>query len=303
MQNNLKEIAQTQATKNSLMDMKSEILKNVSEIKSNMTGSGQTDEFDRILANYTEEQIANLTFTQAKKIFVDAEGNFMFDEKEFKPEMILDFIKYLKASELTFAKLDEEFAKLDESLAEYSKELEEIVSQKGSLNKTMVAQLTEQIEDESVPENMKEKSRQMLKGLENAKTLAPLFELYEKVSTQNTIRELKDESRRISTLKAYTRVCKQNGIEPKLLRFGGFEAILGEKYTVHKNLFVFIVARYIKYLDKDLSLPENKGFVIQLTNYLREIVVGEESEQYKADKEEIETLKTNICLLLDKFYN
>lgn len=297
----IQEIHDAKVNRDNLMGIRQEIQKNVDEIKSNMTG----DPFgiDEILDKYTEEEIATMSYEKAKQVFVDADGTFVFNEDEFKPEMILDFIKYLKMSRVTFEQVDAEFAKMDAAMSEFSEEINKVVTEKGSLNKVVMEDLQKAINNESVAPSVRQNAEKMLKGLENAKTLAPLFELYSSLSTENTLKELKDESRRISTLKAYVRVCKENGIDSKLLKLGGFEVCLDEKYNTHENLFIFIIARYVKYLDKKVREPENLSFVVQLTNYVRTMMLGEESPQYQTDKEELEVLKGNICLLLDKFYN
>lgn len=297
----IQEIHDVKVNRNNLMDIRQEIQKNVDEIKSNM--SGDPLGIDEILDQYTEEEIAEMSYTKVKEVFVDSEGTFVFNEDEFKPEMILDFIKYLKMSRITFEKVDAEFAKMDAAMSEFSDEINKVVTEKGSLNKVVMEDLQKALNDESVVPSVRQNAERMIKGLENAKTLAPLFELYSSLSTENTLKELKDESRRISTLKAYVRVCKENGIDSKLLKLGGFEVCLDEKYNTYKNLFIFIIARYVKYLDKKVREPENLSFVVQLTNYVRTMMMGEESAQYQADKEELEVLKGNICLLLDKFYN
>lgn len=298
---NLNSIQETMASKESLQNMRNEISKTVDQIKSEMVTSIGIDE---ILDKFTSEEIANMSFAQMKEVFVDESGKFIFNENEFKPEMIMDFIKYLKMSRETFAKVDEEFEKMDSAIAEFSKEIETTIAQNGSLNKTVVADLTKTINDETKPEELRHNAAEMLKGIEDAKTLAPLFKLYETLSVDNTLRELKDETRRINTLKAYAKVCKENHIEPKLLKLGEFETVcLDLKYAPHKNLFIFIVARYIKYLDKKVREPRNMGFIIQLTNFIRTMMMGDQTDQYKADIEELTVLKENICLLLDKFYN
>ena len=297
----LSSMRETMVSKENLQNMRNEISKTVDEIKSNMTSSIGIDE---ILDKFTPEEIANMSYTKMKEVFVDEAGKFIFNEDEFKPEMIMDFIKYLKMSRCTFEKVDEEFEKMDNAIAEFSKELDETISQHGSLNKALVIDLTKTVNDESKSEKIRKNAAEMLQGIEDAKTLAPLFKLYETLSTHNTLTELKDEKRRINTLKAYAKVCKENHIEPKLLKLGDFESkCLDLKYAPHKNLFVFIVARYIKYLDKKVKEPKNMGFIVQLTNFLRTMMAGEETDRYKADAEELAVLKENICLLLDKFYN
>ena len=297
----IQEIHDVKVRRDNLMGIREEIQKNVDQIKSNM--SSEDFGIDEILDKYTEEEIAAMNYEKAKEIFVDAEGNFIFNEDEFKPEMILDFIKYLKMSRVTFQKVDAEFEKMDGAMSEFSDEINKVVAEKGSLNKVVMEDLRKVLDSEEAEASVKENAAKMLEGLENAKTLAPLFQLYSTLSTENTLKELKDESRRISTLKAYARVCKENGIDAKLLKLGGFEVCLGEKYSTYKNLFIFIVARYVKYLDKKVREPQNLSFVVQLTNYIRTMMMGEETPQYQADKEELEVLKGNICLLLDKFYN
>ena len=298
---NLQSMHETMISKQNLQNMRDKISKTVEEIKSGMTSSFGIDE---ILDKFTSEEIAAMSFEKMKEVFVDESGKFFFNEDEFRPEMIMDFIKYLKMSRDTFAIVDEEFAKMDGAIEEFSNEIETTIAQNGSLNKTVVADLTKTINDETKSEQLRNNAKEMLQGIEDAKTLAPLFKLYETLSVSNTLRELKDETRRINTLKAYTRVCKENHIEPKLLKLGEFEtACLDLKYAAHKNLFIFIVARYIKYLDKKVREPKNMGFIIQLTNYVRTMMMGTETNQYKADAEELTVLKENICLLLDKFYN
>ena len=292
---------EAKAKRNNLMDMKQEIQKNVDEIKSNMT----TDAFgiDEILDKYSQEEIAAMSYETAKEVFVDADGNFVFNEEEFRPEMILDFIKYLKMSRVTFEQVDAEFTKMDAAVSEFGDEVNKIVNERGSLNKVIMEDLKKVLDDENAEASAKENAEKVLKGLENAKTLVPLFDLYTTISTENTLKELKDESKRISTLKAYSRVCKENGIDAKLLKLGGFEVCLDEKYSTYKNLFIFIIARYVKYLGSKIREPQNLSFVVQLTNYVRTMMMGETTPQYQADKEELEVLKVNICLLLDKFYN
>lgn len=297
----IQQIHDAKISKDNLMEIRQEIENNVKEIKSNMV----TDSFgiDEILDKYTEEEIAAMSYSKAKEIFVDENGKFIFNEDEFSPQMILDFIKYLKMSRITFEKVDAEFAKMDTAMDEFSQEINKVVSEKGSLNKVIMEDLKKVMADENAEQSVKDNAAKMVEGLENAKTLKPLLDLYEKLSPENTLRELKDESKRISTLKAYSRVCKENGIDAKLLKLGGFEVCLDEKYSTYKNLFIFILARYVKYLDKKVREPQNLSFVVQVTNYVRTMMLGEESPQYQADKEEIEVLKESIGLLLDKFYN
>lgn len=296
-----------------MLDM-SKVLKQKKEYgKLRETIEGQRDEIlrnitaeydiDGALDKYSAEEIENMSFSKMKEVFVTSEGNFIFDENEFPEKMMMDFIIYLKHSRETFKKMDEELEKLDQSMEEFNKEIKSITGET-SFNKTLRASIESDLAQEGISEDKKARCEELLAAMDDAMTLRPLFELYEKVSPANTLRELKIESQRISVLKGYVRVCKENGLEPKLLKFGELEKVfLDEKYHVHKNLFIFILARYIKYMDTNLKQLRHRTFVIQLTNYIMEVVLGEEHPHYQADIKEIETLKMNIANLLDKFYN
>ena len=270
------------------------------EIFSKMTSEYNIDEE---LDKFTIEELENMSFDKMKETFVDAEGKFIFNEDEFPEKMMKDFILYLKQSRETFNKMDEELDNMDAYLEEFDKELKAIAGET-SFNKTLRASIKADLENENVSEAVKARCEELLSAMDDAMTLRPLFELYEQISPANTLKELKDESKRIAVLKGYAKVCKENGLEPKLLKFGELEKLfLTEKYHEHKNLFIFIVARYIKYLDKNVNKPANRTFIVQLTNYIREIILGEEHSHYQADINEIETLKMNIAMILDKFYN
>lgn len=271
-----------------------------SEILGNISSQFNIDE---TLDKFTQEEIEAMSFSKMKEIFVDVEGNFIFNEEEFPEKMMMDFIVYLKQSRVTFEKMDVELEKMDAYLEDFNKELKAITGET-SFNKTLKASIESDLEKEDCTPGTKARCEALLLGMDDAMTLKPLFEIYNKVSPANTLQELKVESRRIAALKGYSKVCKENGLEPKLLGFGELEKLfLDEKYHEHKNLFIFIVARYIKYLGKDANKLSNRTFIIQLTNYIREIILGEENAHYQADIQEIETLKMNIASLLDKFYN
>lgn len=267
---------------------------------------GMADDFniDEALDKYTSEEIDAMTFEQMKEAFVTADGKFIFNESEYPQQMMMDFIKYLKESKVTFEKMDAEMEKLDTYLAEFSDEVKTLTAEHGSFNKTLRATIEADLAKPDCTPDLKTKCEKLLGAMDDAVTLRPLFELYEKISPANTLKELNLEGKRIEVLKGYARVCKENGMEPKLLGFGELEkAFLDEKYHEHKNLFVFIVARYIKYLGRNLNSVENRTFIVQLTNYLREMILGEGNAHYDADKTEIEALKVNMASLLDRFYN
>lgn len=286
--------------KHQLTGLKESIEEQRKNILSNTNGNV---DIDSILEKYTEDEIKNMSFETMKETFVDNDGNFIFNEKELSKDLIMDFIKYLKLSKVTYDKMDKEFEKLDTYLEEFNSEIENLTD-KTSFNKMLKNNIEDALNQEGVSPEAKEKYKRILTSLEDASTLRPLFELYETISVKNTLRELKDEQRRIATLKQYVNICKKYKIEPHLLKFGDFEKIFEEeKYQEHKNLFVFIVARYVKYLDNKMADPIYRSFVVQLVNYMREIIMGEDNEFYQADKDEIEILKGNIKLLLDKFYN
>lgn len=287
--------------KRSFDGIKETITQQRNEILENMT---EKFDIDEALNRFTEEEILNMSFEEMRETFVNKEGQFIFNEEEFPKQMIMDFIIYLKQSKVAYDKMDEEMDKMDKYLEEFNEEIKEITEQKGSFNKTLREAVEADLAKEDCSDELKNRCHKILSAMDDAVTLRPLFELYEKISPVNTLKELKLESKRIEVLKAYTRVCKENGFEPKLLAFGKLEnAILDEKYHEHENLFIFIVARYIKYLDRKVNDMENRTFIVQLTNFLREFVLGEESAHYQADKEELEALKVNIQNLLDKFYN
>lgn len=259
-------------------------------------------DIDEALDKFTEDEIDNMSFSQMKETFVDENGQFVFNDEELPKDMIKEFISYLKHSRVTFQKMDEELDKLDKSLEDFDKELKEI-SGETSFNKTLRASIERDLAAENLNESTRQRCIKLLAAMDDAVSLQPLFNLYDKVSPENTLKELKDAAKRSATLKGYVSVCKQHGLEPKLLKFGEFEKVcLDEKYHEHKDLFIFIVARYIKYLGKATNDLYNRTFIIQLTNYIREIILGEENAHYKADVEEINKLKINIALLLDRFY-
>ena len=296
-----------------MLDM-SKVLKQKKEYsKLRQTIEGQRDEIlrnisseydiDGALDNFSLEEIEAMSFARMKEVFVTSEGNFIFNEDEFPEKMMMDFIIYLKHSRETFKKMDDELDKLDESMEEFNKEIKSITGET-SFNKTLRGSIEADLANVDISPEKRARCEELLSAMDDAMTLRPLFNLYEKISPANTLRELKIEQQRIAVLKGYSKVCNENGLEPKLLRFGELEKLfLDEKYHEHKNLFVFILARYIKYLGKDLNKLSNRTFVIQLTNYIMEIVLGEEHPHYQADIKEVETLKMNIASLLDKFYN
>lgn len=270
-----------------------------SKILDNMMYTGN---IDAVLDQFTTEEIENMSFSKMKETFVNENGQFVFNEEEFSKQMIMDFIIYLKHSRVAFDKMDEEMDKMDKTLEDFDKEVKALTGET-SFNKTLRASIEADLEREDLNEATKEKCNTLLSALDDAVTLRPLFELYDRVSPENTLKELKDNARRSATLKGYVNVCKENGIEPKLLKFGEFEKLcLDEKYHEHKDLFIFILARYIKYLGKNVNSLQNRTFVVQLTNYIREIIMGEDNVHYKADVEEIVKLKESIASLLDRFY-
>lgn len=257
---------------------------------------------DTLLDKFTVEEVESMSFTKMKETFVNENGEFIFNEEEFSKQMIMDFIIYLKHSRVTFEKMDEEIEKMDKTLEDFDKEVKAITGE-SSFNKTLKASIEADLATEDLNEATRQKCTTLLSALDDAVTLRPLFELYDKVSPENTLKELKDNARRSAVLKGYVNVCKENGLEPKLLKFGEFEKLfLDEKYHEHKDLFIFIVARYIKYLGKNVNSLQNRTFVVQLTNYIREIIMGEDNVHYKADAEEIAKLKESIASLLDRFY-
>lgn len=280
-------------------------LRETIELQRNEIVEKMSEDFniDQALDCFTTEEIENMSFSKMKEVFVNHEGNFIFNEQEISQNMSMDFIKYLKHSRETFKKMDEELEKLDQTLEEFNKEIKAITKET-SFNKTLKASIENDLASEDISEEKRDRCNKFLAAMEDATTLRPLFELYEKISVKNTIVELNDKSKKSAVLNGYVRVCKELDITPKLLKFGEFEKrYLNEKYHVHNDLFIFIVARYIKYLGKAAKEPQNLVFITQLTNYITEIILGEENSHYQADIEEIAVLKTSIERLLDKFYN
>lgn len=294
-----KELKEVMTKKDQFKNLKGEIDNQRKAILSNTIGEFNIDE---ILDQYTEEEIENMSFETMKATFVNNEGDFIFNEKDLSQDLIQDFIKYLKLSKITYDKMDKEFDKLDKYLKDFNEEIKTI-SGNTSFNKMLKANIEDAMKEE-ISDAEQKRYELILKALDDASTLKPLFDLYETISPENTVKELKNESKRIAVLKQYVDLCKKHKLEPHLLKFGEFERILEDtKYEEHKNLFVFIVARYIKYLGEKVSEVYYRTLVVQLINYMREMIMGEDNELYQADKEEIQILKNNIKLLLDKFYN
>lgn len=300
MENKYDAISGTIQAKKDLENFKSKISKNVSTIKSVMN---TTDDIDMILEKYTLEEVNNMSYSKMKEVFVDQNEHFLFDEKEFPKDMIIDFIRYLKLSQYTFEKLDDEFADIDKTMKEFEEEMKSISSNIESLNKTLLGTINKALEDPEVSDVIKANAENMKQGLKDAYTLEPILELYDKIDPKNTLREFRDIDRQNNMLKSYVKRCKEYNIKPLLLKLGGIEKHLDLPEETEQNLILYVIAKYIRCLDTKLKKHRERTFVIQLTNYMMSIILGEESESYKADKEEIEELKKNLALLASKFYN
>lgn len=297
---NFDEIAKTAKQKEEMESFKDSIQKTRLQLfKTEEKQKTVTD----ILLKFTKEEIDNMSYETMLETFVDENNESLFDKKLSK-EFVVDLVRYLKVSEDTFKQMDQEFVKYDEAMSEFNKEIDDLVKELGSFNKTFSSSLNDMLNDENITESKRQHILEMQKGISDAITLEPLFTLYEKVNTKNTLIDLRNSIRRTEILKSYDKVCKQVNIKPHLIKLGLLETkLFGEDSTYDKNLFVFILIRYIKYLGKDkLKQPRNNMFVTQIVNFIRELYLPEDNEQVIADKEELDELKRNIKNLLDKFY-
>lgn len=267
----------------------------------------QTEEkkatIESILSRYTSDEIESMDYETILKTFVDSDGEPLFQTGLTK-EFVVDLIRYLKLSDETFKKIDDEFVGYEEAMETFNKEIDDLVKEMGSFNKTFMHTLSEQLDDETITQERRTNVVEMIKGIGDASTLEPLFQLYEKIGTDNTLKELKTDFKRMDVLKSYVKVCQTAKITPNLMKMGLLEnKLFGEAHTYDKNLFVFIVARYIKYLGKEkVNNPRNRMFIIQLTSFMREFYLPEDNQQVVSDRIELDLLKSNIEKLLKSFY-
>lgn len=300
----LSEISTVMNQKKALSDLKTEMVSKRDSIKGSMD-MGMLD-VDDILSKYSEEDIEKMSIEDMNKIFTDENGKFIFDRSTVNDSMAKDFIKYLKISQNAFIEIDKQSDLLDESMKEFSSDIESIMGNKASFNKTMRASLEKDINNPEVDEYIRTRCVNVLAAMDDAVTLAPLFKIYDGKDgvnrIHNTYNDFKNEKIHKNILNAYIRKCSDAGIEPRLLKLGNLMTQgVDSSYTKDDNLFVFIIIRYIKY--NNLTNYQVKTFVVQLTTFIKEIMMGETSTQYESDKEEINKLKVSIVSLLAKFYN
>lgn len=299
MEDSYKAISQTLETKRDLEEFKANLTKNVSNIKSVMNTN---DDIDEILEKYSLEEVNKMSYNRMKEVFVDENGNFIFDEKSFPKQMIIDFIRYLKLSQDTFEKLDQEFVDIDKTIQEFDNEMKTISSEIGSFYKTLTVSIEKVLSDETSSDLVKQNALKLKQGLEDAVTLKPIFDVYEKADPMNTLKEFRDIDRQNQMLKSYVKTCKTYRLQPMLLKLGGIEKYLNLPEETEPNFILYVIAKYIKHLGFQLKKHEQRTFVVQLNYFLAEIILGEKSDSYEADKEQIERLKESLVVLASKFY-
>lgn len=278
-----------------------ELKENFNKVKSGFSDISD-DEMNEVISKFTLEELDRIPLDKIEETLVNDKGVYIFDKEVVSPEMARDFCKYIITSEESFKNLDEEFAKVDDYLTEFHTEMDNLIKEYGSFNKAITSTLNKQISDDTLPTEVVERCKEMQDGIDNAKTLKVLIDLYDKIKPQNTVDELLNDYKRTEVIRAFKRLCKKYKIEESITRLGGLDKkILPEEEVKYDNLFIYTIVRYLKYQGDKIKSPFNLGFLTQITNYLKEIFLGEECEQYKVDLEEINELKKNISILNSKF--
>ncbi len=304
MKNSIEEMTQVVRNREGLRKSAEKLITDRNKIKNLVVNELNIDE---VLEKYTEEEINKMTIKDMKEIFKDEAGKFVFNTDNASDDMIVDFIRYLKSSQETYKKIDDEMDNLDTAMKEFNDEIKEVMGNK-SFNKMNLEMANKVLEDRETSLKQKAAASNIIRGLEYGHTLKPIFNVYNKISTSNVLRELKTPLRLKEVMTRYNKVCEGAGIKPELLKLGGFEvAMMDEKYHETPNLFIFIMMRYAVALGANtLKQPTEKTFMIQLTHYMKEMLCKDKSEemneQYEQDKENIDILMRNIIELENKFY-
>lgn len=244
------------------------------------------DYLDKILEDYTVEQLNKLTPEEVEKIYnIDAEHegedpihidiNTEKGKSEF--EMQRDYLVLRKETAQSMKELKDATNELQDYMKEYTAEMEELANEFGSVDKYIVDTLTKKIEENTEDSDRIELYKNILSMYTNASTLENIINYVESYRGKNVLADFLDHKGSMRVYNKYRKICAKCGIEQDITRYASFESYLYdatqlEEKKIRMNIFMFSVMHFIASQRYD-ELDQYFGiFISQLVVNIKNVI-------------------------------
>lgn len=213
-----------------------------------------------------------MTFDEIKELYVDPEGNQIVlningTEKE-KCDFYKDFALYLFDSKAQEANIQLTLDQFDQEIDKLMKELNEAVGAIGDMPTLMETNMKNIIEECKEP-TRKKLAIMGLKAMEDAWNLETIVKHYNKIGTQNVLKEYSSRNGQKRISEKFSVFLKKTGLHSTMVNFPEIESrYLEEKYHIYPNLFIFMIVKYFGANASDSESMNNKLLLTQLITIL-----------------------------------
>lgn len=255
------------------------------------------DKIDNEMANYTKEQLAELTLEECNNLLCLEDGDLgiKFGNEAEELKFKRGFLEYCKSTHTLGNQIDSHLDELDKAIKEIEPEFKAICDSVESVSLYFIEKIKEKIA-ETEDEKQKEELTVVLKAYEDAIDFNRVYDCYSNLSVKNVMRDYHYNSEDV--YKKYRAYINELGIKSEIVKFSGLEEkLLDEKYHKYPNLFLFLIIRMYSYKSTITSnINDDRIFLTQLLLNVKSVFTDKVSEEQK------ERMKNGIMKTLDLFY-
>lgn len=248
------------------------VMENINkEQKQLLSDDTEFDHLDKILDNFTEEQIKAMPPEMIDELLVDEDGNKVTFALDFKTNKIAydqfkkDFLILRKQSLETFKKFDEELAGINKEIAESQEEFDKYVNEFGNVSNLIRTKLDERLKNAETDEQKALVSK-LIKSFDNGLLLENVKEYCNSYKGRSIIGDFTNHKQAHYIYRKYLKVANTLDIKTDLTTFTNLEQrFLPEEYQKRINIFMFAIIHFISSWHNKAYTKADGLFITQFT--------------------------------------